>query len=104
MIGQRETFVDVTPCAKDEQEWNPPRSRCPEEEGEAFDEWIYIGKEGGVAFEEDVRTRKGGDGDRAHVDPVRRREFLRVNLEEHETIKDERNDQDVEHAAKQVKA
>ena len=104
MIGQWIAFVDVPPRAEDEQERNPPCSRCPEEEGETFDVGNQIGEEGRVAFEEYVCACKSGDGDRTHVNPIGRREFLRINFEEHETIKDERDNQDIEHAAEHVEA
>ena len=104
MIGERVTFVEVTPRAEQKEKRNPPRPRGPEEEGETVDEREHAGDKGVIAVEDDVRAGEGGDGHRPHVDPVRRREFVRVNLEEHETMDDERDDQNVEHAAEQVEA
>src|SRR5262245_2063716 len=92
----------MSPESEYEQQRYPPRARRPEEQCEPFQKWKDLGKKTRIRRGQDQPcSSERCDCHRAHVDPVRRSECRRGEVRESEAVKNQRDEQQIQHASEQ---
>src|SRR5678815_2112569 len=102
VVSEGIPFVNVPPESECEEQGNPPRRGSPKEQSESLQKRSYFIQQGPERSGEDQpRAGKSSNGNRAHVDPIGRRERGHRDVYKREAIEDQRNQREIEHAAKQ---
>src|SRR5687767_6610403 len=105
IVTKRKPLVNMPPKAEDEEQRNPPRPCRPEKKRETFQKRQNLAEETPLRRRQNQpRSGQRRNGNRAHIDPVRRRQERRGEINEREAIKDERDEQQVKHTAEQKHA
>lgn len=103
IVGDRLFSPEVTPGTDQNEQGNPPSGGGPEEQGEAEEERLKWGKKW-ESFTEDEETcaREGGDGEGAHIDPVRWGERVAIHAAKDPAVENEGDQDDVKHGPEHV--